>query len=69
MGVADPEAARGSRRRLSDSEIQVVSGFDAGTQCALHPEADLVLAAVAGVAGLPAVWAAVQAGRPLAFGE
>jgi 1-deoxy-D-xylulose-5-phosphate reductoisomerase len=67
VGVADPAAARAAAAALAGTGIEVAAGAEAAVQCALVPGADLVLAAATGVAGLPAVWAAVQAGREVAL--
>ncbi len=67
VGVADPQAAREVAQALSGSGLEVVSGPDAMVRCALAPEVDLVLAAATGIAGLPAVWEAVRAGRTVAL--
>ena len=67
VGVTDAAAAQAVSRALAGEGIEVTAGPEAMTQCALAPEADIVLAAAAGVAGLPSVWAAVQAGRTIAL--
>lgn len=67
VGVVEEEAASQVAQALSGEGIRVVSGPEAMVQCALVSEAHLVLAAAAGVAGLPAVWAAVHAGRTVAL--
>jgi 1-deoxy-D-xylulose-5-phosphate reductoisomerase len=67
VGVADAEAARLVSTALAGTGIKVVGGPEAMTQCALVVGADVVLAAATGVAGLPAVWAAVRAGRDVAM--
>ena len=67
VGVADPQAARQVAQALSGSGLEVVSGPDAMVRCALAPEVDLVVAAATGIAGLPAVWETVRAGRTVAL--
>jgi 1-deoxy-D-xylulose-5-phosphate reductoisomerase len=67
VGVADPAAAREVAAALAGSGVEVAAGPEAVVQCALVPGADLVLAAATGIAGLPAVWAAVGAGRDVAL--
>jgi len=67
VGVVDERAAKQVSAALAQEGIAVVSGPNALVQCALAPDADLVMAAATGVAGLPAVWAAVQAGRTVAL--
>ena len=67
VGVVDEQAAQQVSAALAPEGLAVVSGPDALVQCALTPDADLVMAAATGVAGLPAVGAAVQAGRTVAL--
>jgi 1-deoxy-D-xylulose-5-phosphate reductoisomerase len=67
VGVVDKAAAAQVSSALAGQGITVVSGPQAMVQCALAPDANLVMAAAAGVAGLPAVWAAVHAGRTVAL--
>jgi len=67
VALADVEAAEQAAQALRDTPIEVAAGTDAIVRCALLPEADLVLAAATGIAGLPAVWAAVSAGKTIAL--
>ncbi len=66
VGVADPEAAAGGCRGASrKSMLSPAPTPRPSAPCTLAPI--WCLAAAAGVAGLPAVWAAVQAGRTMAL--
>ena len=47
------------------SGIDVVSGTAGSIACATHPEADFVVSAIVGVAGLEATHAAILAGKPI----
>ena len=67
VGVVEPEAAREVAEALAGSGIRVAAGPEAVVECALIAEADIVMAAATGVAGLPAVWEAVRAGRTVAL--
>ncbi len=67
VAVADEEAAGRAAEALRGSGIEVVAGIEGVTRCALHPEADVVVAAAVGVAGLRPVWEAVRAGRTIAL--
>jgi len=67
VAVAEAEAAGRAAEALRGSGIEVAAGIDGVTRCAVHPEADLVVAAAVGVAGLPPVWEAVRAGRTIAL--
>ena len=67
VAVADPDAAARARAALADTDIEVATGPEGLARCATLPEADVVVAAAAGVAGLPAVWEAVQAGKRVAL--
>ena len=67
VAVAEAEAAGRAAEALRGSRIEVAAGIDGVTRCAVHPEADLVVAAAVGVAGLRPVWEAVRAGRTIAL--
>ncbi len=67
VALADAEAAERAAQALRDTSIEVAAGADAIVRCALLPQADLVLAAATGIAGLPPVWAAVTAGKTVAL--
>ena len=61
----DPDANLIGELRKTGAEVGV--GPDAMEWLVSRPDVDLVLAAVVGAAGLPAVLAAVRAGKPLAL--
>jgi 1-deoxy-D-xylulose-5-phosphate reductoisomerase len=60
---ADADVLRSRLKKEGLSDIEVVHGA-AGTVCvATHPEADFVVSAIVGVAGLEATYEAVKAGK------
>ena len=63
--MSDPAAASELQRALqpSHSPTEVLAGEQALQQLAAHPDADLVMAAIVGSAGLLPTLAAVQAGK------
>ncbi len=66
ISVAGEGQAESLRRRLRQAgvaEIEVVSGATGVVQVATHPEADFVVSAIVGVAGLEATYEAVRAGK------
>jgi 1-deoxy-D-xylulose-5-phosphate reductoisomerase len=66
--VLTDEAGYGELRdRLTDTGIEVASGADALADLAALPEADLVLTAVVGFAGLKPTLAAIDAGKDIAI--
>lgn len=69
VGVADEDAARKLRERLRglDFDVEVVSGAGAAECVAMHPDADVVLSAVVGIAGLLPTYAAVRQGKTVAL--
>ena len=67
IAVVDPMAAERAAKELGSLEIEVRAGEKAVTECALHPEADVIVAAAAGVIGLLPVWEAVRAGKKIAL--
>jgi 1-deoxy-D-xylulose-5-phosphate reductoisomerase len=67
VAVADETVAAEVASALADTEVTVGGSSEAVVQCATHPEADVVVAAAAGVAGLLPVWEAVRAGKTVAL--
>jgi len=61
----DPQAAEEARRRLPDS-IAVFSGMEGLIRLATWPDADIVLIAIVGTAGLHPALAALEAGKDIA---
>ncbi len=66
VAVADPVAAE-QVRRLLPSEVDVLTGGEGLARLAAHPDADLVLVAVVGIAGLLPTLAALRAGKDVAL--
>jgi 1-deoxy-D-xylulose-5-phosphate reductoisomerase len=67
VAVTDPDAAQEVASQLQELGVKVYSGPDALVDLVRRDDVDLVLAAVVGSAGLPAVLAAVEAGKRLAL--
>jgi 1-deoxy-D-xylulose-5-phosphate reductoisomerase len=67
VAVSDPAAAEAAAGALAGTGVRVESGGEAIIECARQPEADIVVAAIAGVAGLRPVWEAVRAGKRVAL--
>ena len=67
VAVADDRAAKGLRERLAGLNIEVLSGPQGVVELCRRPGADLVLAAIVGLAGLPAAMAALESGKDLAL--
>jgi 1-deoxy-D-xylulose-5-phosphate reductoisomerase len=68
LSVAQEAAAGTLRRRLREagvSETEVVWGTAGTVAVATHPEADFVVSAIVGVAGLEATYEAVKAGKEI----
>ncbi|MFO0907581.1 MAG: 1-deoxy-D-xylulose-5-phosphate reductoisomerase [Isosphaeraceae bacterium] len=67
VALADAEAATQLRQALSGLPIEVFAGPDGLESLAAHPDADRVLSAVVGAAGLRGTWAALEAGKLVAL--
>ncbi len=67
VAVADPTAARQLRIALADTDITVAEGEEGILQAAETPEADTVVNAIVGVAGLLPTLQAIRAGKNLAL--
>ena len=68
--MASPTALEQARSALAEAGVEVElsrSGSDGLLAVATHPDADLVLCATAGTAGLDAVFAAIDAGKTIAL--
>ncbi len=65
--MSDPASARELRSRLAQADLrtEVLDGPQALVELASHPEADLVMAAIVGAAGLAPCLAAARAGKRL----
>ena len=66
VSVTDPAKAAELRQRLNKS-VEVLSGDDGLLQLATMPEADIVLIAIVGTAGLQPALAAIRAGKDIAI--
>jgi 1-deoxy-D-xylulose-5-phosphate reductoisomerase len=62
---ADAESLRSRLQSGGLGEIEVVWGSAGAVQVATHPEADFVVSAIVGVAGLEATYEAVKAGKAI----
>ena len=67
VAMTDPAAAAELKLRLADTDIRVLSGQVGVIEAAALPEADTVVTAVVGVAGLVPTLAAIDAGKRIAL--
>ncbi|MFP5234933.1 MAG: 1-deoxy-D-xylulose-5-phosphate reductoisomerase [Acidobacteriota bacterium] len=68
VSLATAELAGRLKQRLGEnavSGIEVVHGSEGTVACSTHPDADFVVSAIVGVAGLEATHAAILAGKPV----
>ena len=68
VSMATEELGHELTARLKDAGIpgiEVVHGTEGTVACSTHPEADFVVSAIVGVAGLEATHAAILAGKPV----
>lgn len=66
VSVADAQKAR-ELKSLVKRRVRIVTGAQGAIECATHPSADIVVAAMVGAAGLPPTHAAVCAGKQVAL--
>lgn len=66
VSVADAQKAR-ELRSMVKRRVRIVTGAQGAIECATHPSADIVVAAMVGAAGLPPTHAAVCAGKQVAL--
>jgi len=65
--AADGSAAADLKVRLADTPVRVIGGREGLLEAASLPEADTVVTAVVGIAGLEPTLAAIQAGKRIAL--
>jgi 1-deoxy-D-xylulose-5-phosphate reductoisomerase len=63
ISVATESDAAILKSKLNSTSTEVVSGPEAAVRVATHPDADFVVSAIVGVAGLEATYEAVRAGK------
>jgi len=67
IAVTNPDYDKELRELIGDSDIEIIVGPDGLIEIAQLEEVDIVLTAVVGSAGLPAVLAAARSGKQLAI--
>ncbi|MCD8375860.1 MAG: 1-deoxy-D-xylulose-5-phosphate reductoisomerase [Oscillospiraceae bacterium] len=67
VAAGDPEAAARLKLRLADTPIRVAGGEQGVLEAAALPQADTVVAAIVGIAGLAPTLAAIDAGKRVAL--
>lgn len=67
VAVVNARDVENIKERLADLDVAVCSGIEGMIRCATLPDADLVVAAVVGAAGLVPTMAAVRAGKDVAL--
>ena len=67
VAMCEEAATPAIRRQFTDIDVEVHTGPQGLVELATRPDVDVLLAAVVGAAGLPAVLAGVRAGKTLAL--
>ena len=67
VAVVDEKAALDLKQRLADTSIRVVAGREGLMEAATLPQADTVVTAVVGIAGLEPTLAAIDQGKRIAL--
>ncbi|OGW13679.1 MAG: 1-deoxy-D-xylulose-5-phosphate reductoisomerase [Nitrospinae bacterium RIFCSPLOWO2_12_FULL_45_22] len=67
VSLYDDEAADKLQKKLIDLDIEVWKGLQGTVQLATHPEADLIVSAIVGAAGLIPTYAAIKARKRVAL--
>ncbi len=62
-----PDKAAELRLRVADTDTKVLSGPEGVTECAACADAEMVVTAIVGIAGLDATLAAINAGKDIAL--
>src|SRR5579862_2460047 len=67
VSVATPELARDLRDRLTGLKVDILHGMDGAIAVATHHDAQFVMSAIVGAAGLRPTLAAAKAGKDIGF--
>lgn len=67
VAVIDADGAQRLRESLGPDAPEIVAGVEGLITCATHPEADMVVSAIVGAAGLVPTMAAIEAGKDVAL--
>lgn len=67
VSIWDEEKAEELRKRLKGKEVEILSGMDGMTACAVMDEVEIVVAAVVGMIGITPTIAAIKAGKDIAL--
>src|SRR4030065_67066 len=67
VSLNNRQAARMLKDRCSDLDVEIVSGVEGLIQVSTIPEADIVVSAVSGSAGLIPTLSAIKAGKTIAL--
>ncbi len=67
IAISNSQAASQVGDILKGSNTKVLTGLEGLTQTAILPEADIIMAAAVGIAGLQPVWEAARAGKTIAL--
>ncbi|MBN2064584.1 MAG: 1-deoxy-D-xylulose-5-phosphate reductoisomerase, partial [Sedimentisphaerales bacterium] len=65
--ITDQQYAQVLKEELKDTRTRVITGAEGMVELATDPDCDIVIASIVGAAGLPAVLAAVEAGKTVAI--
>lgn len=66
VSVADGKKAK-ELRAMIKGKVKIVAGVEGSIECATYPEAELILSAMVGAAGLAPTLAAIKAGKNIAL--
>lgn len=67
VAMVDNDAANALKVRVSDCEVEVLSGIEGVCECACSEEADTVINSVVGMAGLKPTLCAIEEGKTIAL--
>ena len=67
VAVYNPDAAEALRRKTRGSGVKILSGAEGVIAAAIHPEAEMVVAAIVGAVGMLPTLRAIQAGKRIAL--
>ncbi len=67
VALSDPKAAAALKRRIASLNVEVLSGEEGVKQVACLPEAELVISAIVGAAGLLPTLSAIKSGKTVAL--
>ena len=67
VSMTNEDAAKDLKVRVADTSVKVLSGIEGVCECASHPDAETVVTAIVGIAGLMPTMSAIENKKRIAL--